>query len=300
MQCRNLHHASPARLGLFKEAQTHYHAASKLVSSEEHIVSNLTILSLSPSSTMMDSPQHSPTFSHHSHSTRLSSPCPSEEPLEKDQKDNDEKIVKQVRFEDEDTCMAESSTTEPKDISLPKAESEADEDLDGATFSRPDSPTLGFDDWLGRSSPDLIVPPLQPLTPTSPEVAEIEVAQPEQEQPEQSEIKVEEDEEEDLSSSLFSTLSQKDPYELCASVHRYRDILASLQEQITSHQSFIEKEIASSQNPNRYFSEGNEAVRKMELQARIERLKANGWNRKRFDVAKYEALRERALADAWA
>jgi hypothetical protein len=40
-----------------------------------------------------------------------------------------------------------------------------------------------------------------------------------------------------------------------------------------------------------------DAGRSPELQARIERLRAKGWERKRFDARRYEELRENAVAD---
>jgi hypothetical protein len=38
-------------------------------------------------------------------------------------------------------------------------------------------------------------------------------------------------------------------------------------------------------------------MRALDLKARIERLRAEGWQRKRFDPRRYDALCEAALAD---
>jgi hypothetical protein len=73
-------------------------------------------------------------------------------------------------------------------------------------------------------------------------------------------------------------------------------VLASLQRQITSHLEWLERDLAAAEKPQPP-QIPSEEMRNLELRTRIERLKANGWKRQRFDVRKYEALRERALED---
>jgi hypothetical protein len=81
-----------------------------------------------------------------------------------------------------------------------------------------------------------------------------------------------------------------------ASLQRCRSILTSLQQQIVSHAATVERDISDAENavpppPS------NDEMRSLELRARIERLRAGGWPRRRFDARRYEALRERAAED---
>jgi hypothetical protein len=92
-------------------------------------------------------------------------------------------------------------------------------------------------------------------------------------------------------------------------VHRYSALLTSLQRQVFRHLTFIESElleiVAQEAVPPSPVSvmvvhpvhPSIDAGRSPELQARIERLRAKGWERKRFDARRYEELRESAVAD---
>jgi hypothetical protein len=141
---------------------------------------------------------------------------------------------------------------------------------------RPDSPTLGFDDWLGRSSPDPVPEPT-----LVPEVVEEEPAP----------MKVDHD----VDDALF--LRER-------SVHRYCSVLSALRSQVTSHLDSVEGQLSkpsgetlpSGRLTPEITSDNNE-LRSLELRARIERLRQNGWQRKRFDPTRYEALREQVLAE---
>jgi hypothetical protein len=146
---------------------------------------------------------------------------------------------------------------------------------------RPDSPTLGFDDWLGRPSPDL--PSIlssktakAPVTPTA-------------EHPEETK------EEQGLDDAVFLR-------EQCVS--RYCAVLSSLREQLTAHLASIESELSKPSAEERLSGRstpdclGNsDELRVLEIRSRIERLKQNGWQRKRFDVTRYETLRESVMAE---
>ncbi|KAK6586384.1 hypothetical protein PZA11_001441 [Diplocarpon coronariae] len=98
------------------------------------------------------------------------------------------------------------------------------------------------------------------------------------------------------------------------SVTRYRTQLLALKSQLAYHISSIHTQIGlladarkqrRSNLPNQYSSEGQMEERgsngpskeRMALKERIERLKGQGWNRKRFDGGRYRALCEKALCE---
>ena len=92
------------------------------------------------------------------------------------------------------------------------------------------------------------------------------------------------------------TSGEPDPFFHTRSVHRFCTILSSLQRQITSHMTTLDIEIAACQIPTAPTFTTPE-LRALDIQARIERLRACGWKRARFNVQRYETLRENALAD---
>ena len=139
-------------------------------------------------------------------------------------------------------------------------------------FIRPDSPTLGSDDMFGLSSPDEIEAdtPLLELFPKAPSQSP---------------------EPQFAASAPVVDEVREDIME--ATRQRYAACLAALHHQIvTVHLPAIAHESSVGPPPP-----SNSAMRAMEAQARIQRLKSQGWRRKRFDSAKYESLREAALAD---
>lgn len=144
---------------------------------------------------------------------------------------------------------------------------------------RPDSPTLGFDEWLGRTSPHPILP--EPV-----------LAVPEQKTAPAAVLSIPE------GSPVPSVdeLRFIDPFQQSRSVHRYCTILVDLRRQIATHLTSIEADIAAARKPVLSTVECEE-MRKLELRTRIERLRANGWPRRRFDAQRYERLRESALTD---
>lgn len=149
---------------------------------------------------------------------------------------------------------------------------------------RPDSPTLGFSDpGSGRSSPCQDIP-LDPLPPSVQSIPEI--------------------------CPMFSPTSSEDgdetPREMPneelprpevrESLESYCTILSSIQRQIASHLVAIDREIAAALT-SKSCVPANEEMRALEIRSRIERLRANGWQRKRFDARRYEEFRERVTAD---
>lgn len=83
-----------------------------------------------------------------------------------------------------------------------------------------------------------------------------------------------------------------DPLERTRCVHRYASALAALHRQITTVHLPASQDVGPVRPPP-----SNDDMRAIELRTRIARLKAEGWRRRRFDAARYEALREAALAD---
>lgn len=139
---------------------------------------------------------------------------------------------------------------------------------------RPDSPTLGFDETTNDVSPEhgFVAPMVEmksAFASSSPTDGFVE------------------------NHNMFDF---EDPFARDRSIHRYSTILDSLRRQIATHLATVDAEVAAAatmapQVPS------NEELRALELQTRIARLKANGWQRRRFDASRYEALRERAMAD---
>ena len=232
---------------MFEQAQTHYRIASELAKRADEAMSRPACRNFSPityhSSTGSEVSLLSPT------STRMSSPAPSLSSIE----DNAKLVAKpkkRVSFRD-------APVTEP--------------------MIRPDSPTLGFDDWVGRSSPEPLYPEsiLKHEAKTPPQPLASIAAIPEL---------IQDDEE------------SADPFFVVRSIHRYCTVLSSIKRQISTHLASIDAEIAACRLPAASTSTDDE-LRALDIRARIERLRAIGWQRPRFDVRRYETLRANALAD---
>ncbi|OAQ99194.1 hypothetical protein LLEC1_02272 [Akanthomyces lecanii] len=149
---------------------------------------------------------------------------------------------------------------------------------------RPDSPTLGFSDpSSGRASPRQDIP-LDPLPPSVQSMPDICPA---------SSPTSSVDGDDSPKELIEEELSNSEERE---SLERYSAILASIQRQITSHLSAIDREITAvlSSKPS---VPADAETRALELHSRIERLRANGWKRKRFDAQRYEEFREQVMSD---
>lgn len=135
-------------------------------------------------------------------------------------------------------------------------------------YVRPDSPTLGMDNHTsGRSSPCL-------------GVAEESIPM--------------------QSTMSAAVVDGDDNLTPSQSMYRYGTILSSIQRQITSHLASIDKDIAIAEGPRDIPAPSDAELRALELRSRIERLRANGWQRKRFDPQYYETFREQVSADMMA
>lgn len=139
-------------------------------------------------------------------------------------------------------------------------------------YVRPDSPTLGpSDPASGRSSPCFESLPASVVEDTS------DMATP-------------------TPASMAQFAKRQEPQGFSPSFTRYCLILSSIQRQISTHLNSIERDIDAALYP-RPAVPLDEEMRALELQSRIERLRATGWQRKRFDTQRYEDFRERAMAD---
>lgn len=167
-----------------------------------------------------------------------------------------------------------SSTTKPK-----KKVAFSDE-LEYEPIRRPDSPTLGFDDPAsGRNSPchDISDDPLPPSVQSMPDT---------------------------LPFTPSPSINGDDGFEnnaplACEStglVERYCTVLSSIQKQINSHLVSIDRDITAALTPRAALST-NAEMKHLDLRTRIDRLRANGWQRKRFDAKRYEEFREQVMAD---
>lgn len=147
---------------------------------------------------------------------------------------------------------------------------------------RPDSPTLGFDDPAsGRNSPCHDIPddPLPPSVQSMPDT---------------------------LPFTPSPSLNGDDGFENHASashecepadfVERYCTVLSSIQKQVNSHLVSIDRDITAALTPRAALST-NAEMKQLDLRTRIDRLRANGWQRKRFDAKRYEEFREQVMAD---
>lgn len=280
MSARSLQASSPHRSTLLRQAETHYTRAASLIQSEG--VSSKRFSQLSSSTTTSNSSMHSPMGSVSSRastsSTRLSSPTPS--------LSGDDRLPSAMRNS--------SVPSRRKRVTFEAQEL--------TTFSdpptvRPDSPTLGFDDWIPEPKP---APLLLSASPESPA--------------------------EDTSFRFGSLFVAEE------STDRYAAVLDDLLTQVGAHIAAVRSELAKPEpssgrstpeassptsgcsspdfrasfsslrgsyagSRGSFSSEGTAGDEKEELRERIDRLRQSGWRRRRFDAGRYEVLRENALAE---
>lgn len=265
MQAKGLPSLPAHRSQLLQQARDHYRRAAVLTEAETAASSSRVSRFSSVSSSLC-----SPVFSEVTEgtSTRTTSPFPTLVSEEEDGASSRTRMLKkhhrkQVSFGDARVV------TEP--------------------FVRPDSPTLGFDEWLGRTSPD---------PNPSHKLAEFSIY--DQPSPLGLETRVPfsptEEEPEMAGSLIDERLDEEDRRRNHQhAIRQYSSTLSFLQQQVTKHLSAIDEKVTD--KPAALSRQASDEMRQLELEARIVRLKANGWQRKRFDASKYEALREAALAD---
>lgn len=268
MQVRSLHHTSPYRMKLLLQARDHYRVASDLAKEDDATKRRPPSRSLSPMPSRHISFGSDASFSTISSGSSASLSISSLDSCLKSP-GSQPKQKKRVAFCDVPSYEPlHESTYEP--------------------FIRPDSPTLGFDeDWCTpQPTPE---PPALYRAPLRPSGGRPQFPLPSPTNSECSTIQ-------DDNDSYFDTPTTADSFLYARSVHHYCTVLAGLQRQIASHLEWLERDLAAAENPKppQVLSE---EMRNLELRTRIERLRANGWKRERFDFQRYEALRERALED---
>jgi hypothetical protein len=278
MLARALHQAAPARTTLLNQARDHYQRASTLINAADSTVGPA--LLRRPSGTTTTLP------SLHSADSSVSS------------------YVSSTWTSSHNVSPASSiSSIQSVPTSKRKKKRVTFSDVPMELLERPDSPTLGLGSFLGPArsiSPELsgrgssaVPAPLRPLAQAPRSILTPRSAQNE------------------ISPSTDAVL---DPFRHARSVHRYSALLTSLQRQVFRHLNFIEAELGQQQTTLPYedtpaspttvnmatsasATPNADKTRSPELQARIERLRAKGWERKRFDARRYAELRESASAD---
>ncbi|KAF4955483.1 hypothetical protein FGADI_4456 [Fusarium gaditjirri] len=278
MLARALHQAAPARTTLLNQARDHYQRASTLINAADSTVGPA--LLRRPSGTTTTLP------SLHSADSSVSS------------------YVSSTWTSSRGISPASSiSSIQSVPTSKRKKKRVTFSDVPVELLERPDSPTLGLGSFLGPArsiSPELsegdsstVPTPVRSLTQAPRSILTPRSAQ---------------------NGVSPSTDAELDPFRHARSVHRYSALLTSLQRQVFRHLNFIETELGQQHNNPPYedtppspttvnmatsasATPNADKTRPPELQARIERLRAKGWERKRFDARRYAELRESASAD---
>ena len=93
-----------------------------------------------------------------------------------------------------------------------------------------------------------------------------------------------------------------DTLNITKSIDRFRDQLHELREQLERHSANLDQQLEAMateppKSPTRGSGVGKDELRALDRQARIERLRKDGWQRKRFDTHRYEELCETVLAE---
>ena len=328
MCTRPLPLTSPYRAALLQQARNHYDRANALINAAEDSVavrtrcgssasSSRTPSLHSPASSISSSASsslsrayetsglHSPTSSVYSFDNEPCTPPPPHRRAAA----TPPKRVKKVSFSLPLSCAEEP---EEKREQHPRKAAAVAEFRFPEPAIRPDSPTLGgfFDDAeddeyfrAGAGLRDLPPPPPPPRSalrlqrrpsppPPPPVVTELPLLPPL--------LPGKEAEDDDPLSS----------FRVERSVHRYNETLSALRAQLAGHSSNLGAQLvvaadlggsrpSSPMSPafSPPVSPGASPVRAAEKQARIERLRKNGWVRKRFDGRRYEELAREVLAE---
>lgn len=264
MQARPLSPSSTHRAQLLAQARDHYRRASVITEAEgDSAATRLSRASNSSlSSAFSPSLLQSPVLTEDNGgmSTRTTSPDPS---------------VFSDRGEDAVRTSKLMKKHHRKQVSF------GDINLATEPFVRPDSPTLG-DDVLSPTSPILVSPTIVPLSRfnASPPGLRTIVLLGEDSEDEEEEQEEEVREEPSPRGSLKHALGN------------YSSTLSFLRQQISTHLAAVDNP-----PPPPLSSAENDEMRRLDLEARIARLRERGWARPRFDAGRYEALREAATAE---
>jgi len=280
-----LYASSPNRTPLLNQARKHYDLASELIQKAEDAVGPRSRpSSFTSTSSSIESPAGSVSSRAWTASTGLSSPAHSISSIE------DLPVRSCLCRRESRTRPLTPVTKKRVSFALPVQEPWVE------PYIRPDSPTLGFDDEYFTTA--LQRPSLPEIPRDSPPMVETI------------------DEEEDCDVTPKAMTPSSNPFDshhahfnLTAPdpVDRYCDVLAGLKSQIASHKSDLdialrpveaEKIVAGLDNNSAMLPVStSDEMRMLDRKARIERLRQNNWQRKRFDPTRYEKLRSAVLAE---
>ncbi|KHN96251.1 uncharacterized protein MAM_05837 [Metarhizium album ARSEF 1941] len=255
VQALTIHHSSPSRAALLKQAYDHLSTASKLAKHADEDMSRPTSRFSSALSGLHSPGLHSPAGSDSSASTAFTTRSSTTASV----------------------CSVDEVALKPCPTPRPKKRVAFCDKPMVEPIIRPDSPTLGFDEWLGRSSPEPVYPEsiLKSVKPSLSVVVSAPLAP---------------------ASPSLGDVEDVDPFFYTRSIHRFCTILSSIRRQITAHMTTLELEISACRIPT-VPAHSNRELKALDVKARIERLRACGWKRTRFDAQRYERLTENALAD---
>ncbi len=269
---RTLPPHSPSRTNLLQQARTQFGRAAALVgAAEDSVVKRVRTGSVSSMSSSCHSPAGSISSRAATPETRLSSPtnsvCSFDDLAGKPQPaSTPRKRVKKVSFS--------LPPPEPPVYRIPEP------------IVRPDSPTLGFDDEYfhsGIARQDL------PEVPKPLKFEEIELPLPTVAETPQLQL-----------------IPEDDAFLIGRSIDRYCENLSGLRTQLARYSSSLNELLAANEVESAprslpksplSRSQDDEELRKADRQARIERLRKNGWQRKRFDARRYEELCESVMSE---
>ncbi|KAI8954872.1 hypothetical protein F4801DRAFT_587339 [Xylaria longipes] len=180
-------------------------------------------------------------------------------------------------------------------------------------YVRPDSPTLGWDEYVSASPQDLIA--AFPMSPTRANPASI------MKLPYEGKIShapMTTAAAEERSSTPSNHTFDLESFLQTRSLNRFREQLSALRDQVSRHRAAVEGLLSTSDDTPRASTPSIEPDAhggilysptsailsplsaggdEKNLRGRIERLRASGWRRKRFDGRRYEALREQVLGE---
>ncbi|KAK5663363.1 hypothetical protein OQA88_3791 [Cercophora sp. LCS_1] len=292
---RTLPPSSASRASLLQQARTHFDQAASLINiAEDSVVSRTQSSSISSSGSSCHSPSESISSRAATPETRLTSPTTSV-----------------CSFDDLTTksCLSNPGSSPTKRVKKVSFSLPQEETIHiPSPLVRPDSPTLGFDNDSYFSSGASRQQLPQPPSKSQPPLGFREIELPLTLQP------VSETE-------PLQLIPEDDAFLMARSVDRFCENLSSLRAQLSRHTASVDNLLAQSkeipapgargsllllENATARMSIGSapgtpgvleDEFRRLDRQARIERLRKSGWQRKRFDARRYEELCESVLSE---
>ncbi|KAK4173582.1 hypothetical protein QBC36DRAFT_54882 [Triangularia setosa] len=264
--------SSSHKTDTLQQARNHFNRASALINAaEESVVSKVRS---SSSMSSRGSSCHSPSSSISSRAWTPETPTESVSSCEGlSSRDNSPKRVKKVSFS--------LPKEEPIQIKIPEP------------MVRPDSPTLGFDDFYFSS------PILQQKLPELPVSPKFQDKFQEVEYPLHTIHESEDEYDSPLSSSSSpsetSEGEDENAYMISQTVDRCCEHLSGLRKQLNRHSASLDQWLRSPTVASAARARSNSALE--DKQARIERLRKVNWERRRFDPTRYEELCEEVMAE---